>query len=460
MYLQDTIVASATPQGRGAVAIVRLSGPRAIEIAHKLWHPRREPTRIVARQLKLGDIRDPQNGNMIDRAMCVLMPGPRTLTGENIAELHCHGGVYLVRKIISLAAAEGARIAEPGEFSRRAYLNGRIDLTEAEAIADLIDARGNGALRQSLTHLAGALAARVHRLREQVIAIRAHLEAEIDFSDEEIDLPSREAIAADVTKLSASVAVLHQSFARGRVIRQGARAAIIGKPNVGKSSILNLLLGVERAIVTAAPGTTRDVIEESVDLGNYSLVLVDTAGIREGLEEVERIGIGRARAAAEQADLLIAVFDSSRSLDAEDAAVIELAHGRRGIALLNKHDLPQRICVGDLRQRGLTFPIMHFCAVTGDGLGDCREALAREIEDLVGGEASGEVVITRERHRDALAHALEALSSALSGLTQRMPPEIVAMDIALAAETLGSITGEVSNEDILDAIFHEFCIGK
>ena len=460
MYLEDTIVAAATPPGRGAVAIVRLSGPRAIEIAQKLWQSRRKPTRIKAHQLQLGDIRDPQNGKMLDRAMCVLMPAPRSLTGENVAELHCHGGVYLVRKIVALAAAEGARIAEPGEFSRRAFLNGRIDLTEAEAIADLIDARGTWALHQSLAHLAGALAARVHSLREQVIAIRAHLEAEIDFSDEEIELPSRQAIAADVVTLSENVAVLHQSFTRGRVIREGARAAIIGKPNVGKSSILNLLLGVERAIVTAVPGTTRDLIEESVSLGDYSLVLVDTAGIRESPEEVERIGIERARAAAEQADLLIAVFDSSRSFDAEDAAIIELVRGRRGIALLNKHDLPQRIGADDLRKRELSLQVMNFCAVTGDGLTQCREKLAREIEELAGGEVTNEVVISRERHRDALGRTLEALGSALNGLRGRMPPEIVAMDIALAAESLGSITGEVSDEDVLDAIFREFCIGK
>jgi tRNA modification GTPase len=460
MYLEDTIVAPATPPGRGAVAIVRLSGPQAIEIAQKLWYPRHVSAQITPRQLRLGDIRDPKNGKMLDRAMCVMMPGPHSLTGEHVAELHCHGGIYLVRKIVALAAAEGARIAEPGEFSRRAFLNGRIGLTEAEAIADLIDARGASALHQSLAHLAGALATRVHGLREQVLTIRAHLEAQIDFSDEEIDLPSRQAMAADVAALREDVALLHQSFSRGRLIREGARAAIIGKPNVGKSSILNLLLGVERAIVTAVPGTTRDLIEESVDLGDYSLVLVDTAGIRESREEVERIGIQRARAAAERADLIIAVFDSSRCLDAEDSAVIELARGRKGIAVLNKRDLPQRIGAGDLCRQGLSLPIMNFCAVTGDGLTQCRETLAREIEELAGGAAANQVVISRERHRDALARTLEALNSALSGLKRQMPPEIIAIDIALTAELLGCITGEVSSEDVLDAIFREFCIGK
>lgn len=460
MYLEDTIVAPATPHGRGAVAIVRLSGPRSIEIARKLWHPRLESARITVRRLHLGEIRDPQTGRTLDRAMCVLMPGPRSLTGENIAELHCHGGVYLVRKIVALAAAEGARIAQPGEFSRRAFLNGRIDLTEAEAIADLIEARDASALNQSVIHLAGALAARVNSLRQQVIAIRAHLEAAIDFSEEEIDLPSPDAIAAQIVALNENVSALHQSFVRGRLIREGVRAAIVGKPNVGKSSILNLLLGVERAIVTAIPGTTRDLIEESVDLGEHSLVLIDTAGIRDSSEEVEQIGIGRARATAERADLLIAVFDSSGSLDTEDLAVIELALGRKGIALLNKHDLPQRLSVGDLQGQGLTLPVLNFCAVNGDGLDQCRQALVREIEELAGGGVANQVVISRERHRDALACALEALKAALDGLWRRMPPEIVAVDVGFAAESLGLITGEVSTEDILDAIFREFCIGK
>jgi tRNA modification GTPase len=392
--------------------------------------------------------------------MCVIVPGPRSLTGENIAELHCHGGAYLVRKIVALATAEGARVAQPGEFSRRAFLNGRIDLTEAEAIADLIEARDASALHQGAAQLVGTLSARIKRLRQQVISIRAHLEAEIDFSEEEIDLPSNDVIAARIVALRNDLSMLHQSFERGRVIREGVRAAIVGKPNVGKSSILNLLLGVERAIVTAKPGTTRDLIEESVDLGESSLVLIDTAGIRESSEEVELIGIARTRTTAQHADLLIAVFDSSCPLDGEDLDVMQLAVGRTGIALLNKRDLPQYTSIADLQRKGLTMEVLNFSAVTGDGLSQCREALARLIEEIAGGGIGTEVVISRERHRDALASALGALNTALEGLIQRMPPEIVALDIGLAAESLGLITGEVSTEDILDAIFREFCIGK
>src|SRR5271156_2571119 len=232
MYAEDTIVAPATPPGKGAVAIVRLSGARAMQIAAILWHPS-GAAKLRQRRLSLGEIRDPQSGAIVDRAMCVTMPGPASLTGEDVAELHCHGGPYIVRRVLRLAMAAGARMAEPGEFSRRAFLNGRMDLTEAEAVADLIDVRSESALQQAIAQLNGALAQRVGQLRSSVIAIRAHLEAEIDFADEGLNLPGREEIAADIARLAADVALLHDSFRRGRLARDGARATIVGRPNAG-----------------------------------------------------------------------------------------------------------------------------------------------------------------------------------------------------------------------------------
>jgi tRNA modification GTPase len=460
MYTEDTIVAPATPPGKGAVAIVRLSGGRATQIAMVLWHPQGSMV-PRPRHLSLGEIRDPLNDAIVDRAMCVVMPGPASLTGEDVVEFYCHGGPYIVRRVLGLAIAAGARMAERGEFSRRAFLNGRMDLTEAEAVADLIDVRSESALQQALAQLSGALAQRVGHLRSAVIAIRAHLEAEIDFADEGLNLPGRKEIAADIARLADDVALLHDSFRRGRLARDGARAAIVGKPNAGKSSVLNLLLGADRAIVTAVPGTTRDVIEDSVTLGPWPLVLQDTAGVREAGDEVERIGIGRTLTSVAEADLLIAVFDSSRPFEDEDARVLALCHGRAGVALLNKSDLrPPILSPADLLGRGLAMPILRFSALSAEGTPALRDELALAVEALAAAGPDDGVAISRERHRQALAKALEALRSARASALSGMPPEMVAVDAASAAEALGALTGEVGTEDVLDAVFREFCIGK
>jgi tRNA modification GTPase len=460
MYAEDTIVAPVTPAGKGAVAIVRLSGVRATQIASTLWHPMRSAA-LRPRHLGLGEIRDPQTGAVVDRAMCVVMPGPASLTGEDVVEFHCHGGPYIVCRVLALAMAAGARMAEPGEFSRRAFLNGRVDLTEAEAVADLINVRSESALQQAIAQLSGALAQRVEQLRSNVIAIRAHLEAEIDFADEGLNLPGRTEIAADIARLGADVALLHDSFRRGRLARDGARAAIVGKPNAGKSSVLNLLLGADRAIVTEIPGTTRDVIEESVTLGPWPLVLQDTAGVREAGDEVERIGIGRTMLSVAEADLLIAVFDSSRRFEDGDARVLALCRGRPGVALLNKSDLhPATLSPADLLERDIGMPLLLFSALNAEGTPALRDELARAVEALAAAGPDDGVAISRERHREALAKALEALKNARASALSGMPPEIVAVDTAAAAEALGALTGEVGTEDVLDAVFREFCIGK
>src|SRR5581483_8015862 len=395
MYPTDTIVAPATAAGTGAVAIVRLSGPKAIEILKKLWRPA-ATGKITPRRVHVGEVIDPDTGAGLDRAIAFFMTAPRTLTGEDVAELQVHGGPYLVRRVVSLAVRYGARIAERGEFTRRAFLNGRMDLTEAEAVADLVEARGEAALRQALAHLSGALAHKVRGLRDQVIAVRAHLEAEIDFSDEDIALPSRRQIAAEIERVIGDVAVLHDSFARGRIAREGARAAIIGKPNAGKSSLLNLLIGTDRAIVTDIPGTTRDVIEDAIQAGPYQLTILDTAGLREGRDEVERIGIERTRRSAAEADLLVAVFDASRPLDSDDAMIIELSRDRAGIAVMNKSDLPPRIGAETLREAGITMPIAAISALKGDGIEGLREELARAVEAMAGPGMETEIAISRE----------------------------------------------------------------
>ncbi len=485
MYAADTIVAPATAPGIGAVAIVRLSGPRAFDILDAIFRPVHRAER-APRMMRLGDVVDPATGARIDRALAVVMPHPASLTGEDVAEIQCHGGPFVVRRIVALALDAGARLAERGEFTRRAFLNGHIDLAEAEAVADIVAARSDSALAIALDQLSGALSARVAELRAQVIAIRAHLEVEIDFSDEDIRLPSRHELGAEIERLIAGVAVLHDSFARGLLMRDGVRATIVGKPNAGKSSLLNLLLGADRAIVTAIAGTTRDVIEDTVQLGPYALVLNDTAGVRDSTDDLERIGIERTIRSARDADLLIAMFDSSRALESADLDVIRLTAGRTGLAILNKRDLPAAIAAADLREHGLSLPILPFCAIDPEQAGAIRAELTkiiaalvapppsssvipsevceaegpRSVTPLAAPASSGQIAISRERHRDALTIALGALKNARTSALSMMPPEIVAVDIMAAAAALGSITGEVSADDVLDAIFRNFCIGK
>ncbi len=382
MYAADTIVAPATAPGIGAVAIVRISGPRAFDILDAIFRPARRAER-APRMMRLGDVVDPATGARIDRALAVVMPHPASLTGEDVAEIQCHGGPFVVRRIVALAVGAGARLAERGEFTRRAFLNGRIDLAEAEAVADIVAARSDCALAIALDQLSGALSARVAELRAQVIAIRAHLEVEIDFSDEDIRLPSRHELGGEIERLIAGVAVLHDSFARGMLMRDGVRATIVGKPNAGKSSLLNLLLGADRAIVTAIAGTTRDVIEDSVQLGPYALVLNDTAGVRDSTDDLERIGIERTIRSARDADLLIAMFDSSRALESADLDVIRLTAGRPGLALLNKRDLPAAIAPADLRANGLKIPILPFSAIALEQAGALRAELTKIIAAMV-----------------------------------------------------------------------------
>jgi tRNA modification GTPase len=459
MYVADTIVAPATASGNGAVAIIRMSGPASLGILGKIWNSQNKAT-LEPRKLYLGSIVDPQTGAKLDQAMAVFFPHPHSQTGEDVVELQCHGGSYLVRRITALAMRLGARMAEPGEFTRRAFLNGRIDLIEAEAIADLVEARSEKALRQSISHLTGTLTIKLNGMRRKLIGIAAHLEAEIDFSDEDISLPSRSEIASSIGQLIFDVAILHESYRRGQLMREGAHTAIIGKPNVGKSSILNLLLGTDRAIVTATPGTTRDVIEDSIQIGPYEVVLQDTAGIRESVDEVERIGIDRSRRSLDEADLALVVFDSSEELTAEDVTIADHARGHAGLAILNKNDLPQKINAGDLKAIGVEVPILSFSALRTDGLENLKGGLLRVLESLSGPSTGEDLAISRVRQRDALGHALEALEAAKHSALQSMPPEIIAVDVALAADALGQITGEVHTDDVLDAVFREFCIGK
>jgi len=396
------------------------------------------------------------DGRVLDRGLAVRMRAPRSYTGEEVVELHCHGGALLARRLLGAAIAAGARAARPGEFTLRAFVNGKLDLAQAESVADLIAARTDVALRVAAEQLGGALSRVVEDWREQLIGIAARLEVAIDFSEEDVGDLDRVTLGADASRALVGLRDLAGSYARGRILREGVRVAIVGKPNAGKSSWLNRLLGAERAIVTPVPGTTRDVIEEAVDVGGLAVVLVDTAGLRSSLEEVERIGIRRTHAQIAEADVVLIVLDHSRRFEAEDEEALNATRHKKRILLINKIDLQRQLELPANLADGVA--IVRGSALDGSG----GHQLRGEILNLAdfGDEQCASVTVTRERHHRALNLAADAVERTIAGLRVGHPPDVLAVDIMTALDHLGEIVGRASPEAVLDRIFSEFCIGK
>jgi tRNA modification GTPase len=451
MYVEDTIVAVATPPGPGGIGIVRVSGGEAERIADAIFAAARAARRWASHRLYRGRL-VMQDGRQLDDALAVLMRAPRTYTGEDVLELHCHGSPCVLRRAVDAIVAAGARPAAAGEFTKRAFLNGKLDLAQAEAVADLVGARTVAGAVQAAAQLEGGLSRRLGVIREQVIRVKAHLEVQIDFSDEDVgldpSLPLREIGAA-----RQALDALARSFERGRLLRDGLRLAIVGRPNAGKSTLLNALLGEERAIVTAIPGTTRDVIEESADFDGVPVLLSDTAGLRDAPEEVERIGIDRALAAARAADLVLLVVDSSQ---APGAPAVEI-DGAPVLAVLSKSDLPCAWSERELDELQARHPVVRVSAQRRRGLDALRQtALAR----CAAAPRDGETVLTRARHFQAVSAALECLDRAAQALRMGLAPDLVAVDVQGALDAVAGVTGAVTSDDVLDSIFREFCIGK
>ena len=455
MYRADTIAAVATPPGEGGVAMVRLSGPDAKRIGREILV--RKDIDWESHRLYHGRVRDPGSGAVVDEVMFAFLREPRSYTGEDTVEIHCHGGPYVVRQVLGLALGRGARHAEPGEFTKRAYLNGRLDLAQAEAVLDLIRSRTDKAAGIALGQMDGGLSQEVQALREQLVDTLVQVEAAIDFPEEEIELLQREALSRKVVEVVQRVSALADSYEWGRLIREGVRVCIVGRPNVGKSSLLNALLGVDRAIVTSTPGTTRDFIEETVNLNGLPVVLWDTAGIRDETEGVEQIGIDVTLKRLAESQGCMLVLDGATPLAAEDMNVMERVRGMAGLVVVNKADLEQRIdCsavsgrVPDLRQVAVS-------ALTGQGL----DALKGSLRDcFLDSAEEPEIVVTNVRHKAALDRARASLVEVHRAIDQGLPPDIVAVDLQEARDSLEEIIGTVTNEDILDRIFSQFCIGK
>jgi len=454
----DTIAAIATPLGAGGIGIVRVSGPRALAIVHPLFRPqgRRGLDRAPSHRMLYGWIES--RGQPVDEVLAVAMRAPHSYTCEDVVEVHCHGGALVTRTILELALAGGARMAQPGEFTLRAFLNGRLDLTRAEAVQDMVSARSGWGLRASANQLRGRLYGEIQGLREQVAQVAALVAAGIDFPEEDVVFAHREEIGGKLREAEGRLAALLVTATGGRRLREGLAAAIIGRPNVGKSSLLNALLKESRAIVTDVPGTTRDTLEETLDLGGLAVRLIDTAGIRDTSEPVEREGILRARRAVDEADLVLAVLDGTAPLTAEDRQVLALAPAGAALAVINKRDrMPA--AAPDWSQELGALPRLAVSALRGDGLPELEQwirqwAVADERPLLE------HAVLTNLRQQQAAQAALGAVRSALAAVADGLGDELIAVDLSRALDALGDIVGETTADDLLDRIFSEFCIGK
>jgi tRNA modification GTPase len=485
---EDTIAAIATPIGEGGLAVIRISGTQALAVADKIFKPAGKdslkPSAAASHTIQFGHI--VHDGKTIDEVLVAVMRSPRTFTREDVVEITCHGGILPAKLVLDAALANGARMAEPGEFTRRAFLNGRIDLAQAEAVADLIHSRTELALTAANEQLAGKLSQRINQLRDDLLKTLAHVEAYIDFPEEDIAEETKDQLLARLERGAAFMDELLRTANEGQILRRGIRAAIIGRPNAGKSSLLNQLLGHDRAIVSPIPGTTRDTIEETANIRGLPVVFIDTAGLREARDEIEVEGIRRSRESLQKAEFILHVFDASEPLTEADEKFLAEFAGKKRILVRNKIDLPIKLELpavaqafqpagsGDFPvaspntglespvnpQTGISAPpVVDVCCISGKGV----EVLKDAIKNLVwSGEIKTEMlqVMINSRHQDALNRASQATLRTIEALRSGATLELAAMDLRIAVNAVGEIVGKTATEDLLDMIFSQFCIGK
>ena len=460
--LDDTIAAIATPLGEGGLAVVRLSGGNALAVAEKCFSPTGKsslpPTAAPTHTIQFGKI--VRAGTVIDEVLLAVLRAPRTFTREDTVEISCHGGLLPAKLVLDALLAAGARLAEPGEFTKRAFLNGRIDLAQAEAVADLIHSRTELALAAANEQLAGKLSQRINRLRDDLMHTLAHVEAHIDFPEEDISPDTKDQLLQRLESGIAFMDELLRTANEGQLLRRGIRTAIVGRPNAGKSSLLNQLLGRDRAIVSHIPGTTRDTIEETANVRGIPVVFIDTAGLREARDEIELEGIRRSRESLTQAELILHVLDAGEPLMAADESYLAEFADKKRILVRNKTDLPVKLQLGtEFEIRNSKFEIADVCCLSGQGI----EALKDAIKKLVwAGEIKAEMlqVAINSRHQDALNRTRFSARAATDALAAGATLELVAMDLRIAANAVGEIVGKTTTEDLLDKIFSSFCIGK
>lgn len=456
MYVRDTIAAISTPVGEGGIGIVRVSGDLTKEIAARIF-TRKKNGGMKSHRFYYGEIKDPDSGCILDEAMAVLMQAPRSYTLEDVLEIQCHGGYLLVRKILDLVLRNGARLAEPGEFTKRAFLNGRIDLVQAEAVIDVIRGKTEAAVALAQHQREGLLSSRIVEAKEDIVHALALIEAYLDFPEEDIEFAENVEIVSHIKKSMEKTENLLDGYKEGRVLREGVSVLIAGKPNAGKSSLLNTLLQEKRAIVTSVPGTTRDIIEEVVNIKGLPVKMLDTAGIRSTEDEVELEGVKLALEKIALADLVLLVLDASRPFDEEDALILDAVNASNVIVVKNKCDLSPVIDIPDLLNDR---PMIEISTLSGEGIARLRENIFETFVHNKAIDGREFVVLSQARHRDALLKTLEYLHAFMENFNAGMNLEIVALDLRAALDALGEITGETTPDDILDLIFERFCIGK
>lgn len=473
----DTICAISTPPGVGGIAVIRISGPQAIEIAERIWSGT-PLTQAKARTLHTGMITDPaNNGEMLDQAVAAIFHAPASFTGEDTVELSVHGSRYVQQRLLEILCDNGCRLALPGEFTRRAFANGKIDLAQAEAIADVIASESRAAHRLAASQMKGQFSARLNRLRDKLLEIASLLELELDFSEEEVEFASRSRLTALAQDLHSELTRLADSFAAGNAIKQGIPVAIIGPTNAGKSSLLNLILGQQRAIVSDIHGTTRDTIEDTLAIGDYTFRFIDTAGLRHTDDPIENLGIKRTRQAAANAAITLLVVDATRPLPSPadlalpadsdtdsdsnaDAGSHTAEDTRPVILLLNKTDLPGAITTLPTPLPYRATDIIPFSAHTGEGHDTLLQQLTKHAKALSGDNTQDTILVTNLRHAQALQAAAETTAALLAGLSANIPGDLLAQDLRATIHHLSTITGTLTTPDILTTIFSRFCIGK
>lgn len=460
MHDLDTIAAISTPLGEGSIAVIRLSGPEAIRVVERIFASAKPLAAAATHTVHYGHIRDARTGEHIEEALVTIMRAPRSYTMEDVVEVGCHGGIIAVKRVLGLLLEQGdVRLAEPGEFTKRAFMNGRIDLSQAEAVIDLIRSKSDRAFAVALKQVEGALSVKVKALRHKLVALMAHIEVNIDYPEHDVEELTNRFIHKECVEALADIDRLLKTANQGKILREGITTAIVGRPNVGKSSLLNALAQDNRAIVTDIPGTTRDVIEEYVTVGGVPLRLLDTAGIRETSDVVEQIGVERSRHAWSEADLLLYVLSYNEPLHEEEARMLREAQAKETIIIVNKTDLPQRLNIEQLKSE---FGVKHLVSMSlkqESGMDELEKAIAAIF--FAGELEPGDMTyVSNVRHIHLLNQAKGALDEAVAGADAGMPIDMLQIDIRNAWEQLGEVIGDSVGESLLDQIFSQFCLGK